>query len=431
MTQQLSVVDDDRHGDVDKPHHHHHDREQRERVAVAVRLGWYLAEVRGRNWWRAHRPTTEGLPADPDHPLPLRPQRTFAESRRQAFDALVCLSEQLDVTAPPAIDDPATGAPFAPRLAVLMAGLDADGGARLNPPQPGDGVDPAERERAWREVAELIYDWDAAIQDRLTARDDMLACGYLLGRGMAEIYWALAPSSDQARAGGSADGSAASAGSWAFLLNPARRHELSRMAGRIAPFLSPLTPVAVSGSLEAWGCVAAEPNWCGRDDAPTHLYEQLRRWYQLLVLGQDPATLVRPSTILHGKRTTLRVFRAFWPQLLVGAASVAAVAVFVLLLTSDRGNPAIKTLLALVGTIGLSASTLAAKAKSASQSLLTRLRQSAYSDLVAIEVTTVPRHPDDERHPKRDGTSEAHRMVEQAVTARTIAYATSPASGSP
>ncbi len=391
----------------------------RAQVALAVRLGWYLAEVRGRNWWKGYRPACEGLPPDPDHPLPLRPQRTLAESRRQAFDALICLSVQLQVTDPPQIDEPPTGKPFAPRLAALMKMLDADGGALLNPPQPGDRVGTPERDEAWRQVAELVHEWDAAIQDQLTARADILACAYLLGRGLAEIYWALAPADQQL----CADGKTPSAGSWAFLLHPDRRHELSRMVGRIAPYLDPLTPVAVSGSLEAWGYVAADPRWCGRADAPAELYEQLRRWYQLLILGQDPTTLVKPSMILHGRRTTLRIFRAFWPQLVIGVLSLAIVASFFVLLSTDHGSPLLKALLALTGTVGLSASTITAKAKSATQSLLTRLRQSAYSDLVAIAVTNVPPY-DDDRAAGVDERSTAHRMVEQAVGERSIAYPT-------
>jgi hypothetical protein len=393
----------------------------REQVALAVRLGWYLAEVRGRTWWKGNRPAAQGLPAVPDHPLPLRPQRTLAESRQQAFDALVCLSVQLQVTAPPAIDGPPTGEPFAPRLAALMAPLNANGGALLEPLRPEDTAGRDEREKAWLPLAELIHDWDAAIQDELTARADILACGYLLGRGLAEIYWALGPADEQL----CADGKSPSAGSWGFLLHEVRRHELSRMVGRIAPYVDPLTPVAVSGSLEAWGYVAAEAKWCGRKDAPTELYEQLRRWYQLLILGQDPTTLVKPSMILRGRHTTLRIFRAFWPQLIIGGLSLGVVAALVILLSTDHGSPLLTSLLGLAGTIGLSASTLTAKTKSATQSLVTRLRQSAYSDLVAIAVTNVPSYPDDERKSTPDRRSTRHRIVEQAVTERTIAYPTS------
>lgn len=401
-------------------HHHDDGRHLRMQVELAVRLGWYLAEVRGRTWWKGQRPVADGLPADPGRALPLRPQRTLVESRRQAVEALVYLSEKLKVTAPPTIGGDAPSTPFESQLATLMTALEADDCALLDP-RVSAGASTADRDRAWNEVAALIYDWDAAIQDELTARDDILACGYLLGRGLAEIYWALAPRSEQT----SSDRATPSAGSWRYLLHPDRRHELSRMVGRIAAYLHPLTPVAVSGSLEAWGCVVDDPDWCGREDAPTHLYEQLRRWYQLLILGQDPTTLVKASAMLRrNRRTTLRLARAFWPQLVVGTLSVAAAAALVLLLSTDRGNPALKSLLAIAAAIGLSASTVTAKAKSATQSLFARLRQSAYSDLVAIEVSAVPPHPGDDRKHGSRGNSEGARIVERAVTARSLAMAT-------
>ena len=368
-----------------------------EHVAHAVRLGWYLAEVRGRAWWRGQRPAGESLPPDANRPLPLRMQRSVLESRAQAVDALTCLAEQLDVTGPDEQQD--ADASFAPRLRALLDALDDDAS-----------------DRTWSPVAALMYEWDSSIQDQLTARADILACAYLLGRGLSECYWALAPEDDQL----CADGTTASGGSWSFLFSAERRRELSRLAGRIGPYVKPLTPVAVSGSLEAWGSVAANPAWRREPTTSAALYEQIRRWYQLLVLGQDPSTLVKPSALMHGPRTTLRLARAFWPQLLGGVLSLAVVAAFLLLLTTGAGGPGLKTALALVGTIGLSASTLAAKAKNATQSLFARLRQSCNSDLVALEVTSVPPHPDDARQSDSQRRSTTHREIERAVATRTI-----------
>lgn len=386
-------------------------------VTHALRLGWYLAEVRGRLWWGGYRPSGQQLPSEPDHPLPLRPQRSQDESQRQALDALVYLSEQLDVTAPFSIGSAATlHRPFAPHLEQLISGLDADTTVSVTGPDESK-AGTSDEQRSWRPIARLIYDWDSAIQDQLSARADILACAYLLGRGLSECYWAL--SSEAADPGG--DGNTPPTDSWSFLLGDERRQELSRMVGRLGAYLNPLTPVAVAGSLEAWGRVAADPAWRAVPSAPDALYEQLRRWYQLLVLGQDPSTLVKPITLLHGKFTTLRLARAFWPQLLVGALSLGVVAAFVLLLTTDTGGPITTALLGLIGTVGVSASTLAAKAKNATQSLLTRLRQDAHSDLVAIEVTSVPLHPDDAGRPSTNERSTTHREIENAVAARTIA----------
>jgi hypothetical protein len=393
---------------------------ERAEVVRALRLGWYLAEVRGRVWWRGQRPATEGLPPDPDRPLPLRPQRTAAESRQQAVGTLIELAERLQVAGPGG-DSPADGGTaFAPRLLLLVpaAGTGAEASASPEAGEPPGGS-PAvgSDEQAWPQLAALLYEWDAAVQDQLTARSDMLACGYLLGRGLAECFWALAPADDQV----CPDGVTPAGGSWQFLFGTARRHELSRLVGRVGRYLNPLTPVAVSGSLEAWGCVAADPAWCAEPAAPAALYEQSRRWYQLLVLGQDPSTLVRPTALLRARSTTLRLGRAFLPQLLIGALSLGAVAAFLLLLTAGRGGAFTQTLLALIGTLGVGASALTARAKNLTQSLLTRLRQNAYSDLVALEVTCVPTHPRDAREHATGPSSHTHRAVERAVTARTVA----------
>ncbi|HET8581833.1 MAG TPA: hypothetical protein VFL65_01170 [Jatrophihabitans sp.] len=399
---------------VPRPDREYGDPDWRSEFAIAVvravRLGWYVAEVRGRLWWRGPRPAAQPMPPDAGRPLPLRPQRSAAESRQQAFDALVCLSAALEVTTLPELDGPPQP-PFPVRLRELITELDLVAG------EPAD-----QQDRTWRPIAELLYAWDAAIQDQLTARADVLACAYLLGRGLAECYWALGPDDAQL----CADGKTPAGGSWVFLLSSARRAELTRMVGRIGPYLNPLTPVAVSGSLEAWGSVAADPAWRADPSAADALYEQTRRWYQLLVLGQDPSTLVAPAALLHGWRTTLRLVRAFLPQLLFGLLSLGFVAAFLLLLTSDDGGTVVKTLLAIVGTVGLSATALVATVKNATQSMLARIRKSAYSDLVAIGTTFVPPHPDDaKRSPGRRLAT--RREVERAVGARELAVPLRPA----
>lgn len=38
-------------------------------------------------------------------------------------------------------------------------------------------------------LEDLIYKWDAYIQDTLAQRSDTVACGYQLGRALAECYW--------------------------------------------------------------------------------------------------------------------------------------------------------------------------------------------------------------------------------------------------
>jgi hypothetical protein len=301
-------------------------------------------------------------------------------------------------------EDPSAGPSFPERLRLLAGPLEADDGALLTPPagQPTE-AELLAREGAWAEVAALLHDWDCSIQDTLVARSDLLANGYLLGRGLAECYWALGP--DEAT-----PGTPPSSAAWDFLLGAPRRSELSRMLGRMGSALPPLTATAVAGSIEVWGDVAADPGWRAADGRG-RLYEQYRRWYELLVLGREPTTYVKPYALLHGWRTTLRAFRAFWPQLALGAVSAGAVAAVAYFLGTDRGSALVTTALGLFGGLGLTAAGVVAKAKSASQQLVSRLRQDVYGDLVSVAVTVAPQHPD------RAGSRAAARTTERRVRA--------------
>jgi hypothetical protein len=181
----------------------------------------------------------------------------------------------------------------------------------------------------------------------------------------------------------------------------------------VAAHVNSLTPAAVAGSIEAWGMVAAQPEWRGREDARTKLYEQLRRWYELLILGRDPTTFVRPYAVLRGWRTTRHAFRALWPQLALAGVSAGAVALLVWFLSTGHGSAGLNVVLGLAGGVGLTAASVVAKAKSAGQQLLARLRQDAYSDLVAIAVTSVPDHPG-------EGRKNTERRTREAVALRQL-----------
>jgi hypothetical protein len=126
----------------------------------------------------------------------------------------------------------------------------------------------------------------------------------------------------------------------------------------------------------------------------TRLYEQSRRWYELLVLGRDPTTYVKPYAILQGWRTSLHAVRACWPQLLLAVLGAAAVAAVVFFLATRQGSAVLTAGLGLMGALGRTAATVVAKAESAGRRLAARLRQDAYGDLVAIAVSNVPGQPD-------------------------------------
>jgi hypothetical protein len=236
--------------------------------------------------------------------------------------------------------------------------------------------------KPWEHFSKLLWDFDAHIQDRLSATSESQACAYQLGRGLAETYWAL----DTNQRGGSA--------SWEFLLSEQRCAELSRLAGRLAAYMDEYTAPAIAGSLEVWRQVAAKPTWRGADPvAEQALYRQIRRWYELIVLRQDPTTLIKPTSLIKNYRTLGRAIRLFWPQLVATIIGLAFLVTLLILLGSRGGAAWEKTLSGILAAVGFSLAGLTGALKNSAQAMLKRLRQDAYTDLIAIAVQTAPRPP--------------------------------------
>jgi hypothetical protein len=279
---------------------------------------------------------------------------------------------------------------------------------------PADDAEAAlEAEKPWAEVSTYFYDLDARIQDSLAWRDEGAANGYLLARGLAECYWGLGP--DTAWAEGGRDTGV----SLRFLFGPDRRRELTRMLGRLEPGqMHGLSAAAISGSIEAWGRVAEDATWSLAPDLREQLYEQARRWYQLLVLDQDPTTLVKPYAKLSSPHGFSRWLRLYRPQILLGFAAICLIVLFVAI--QDRiGGGWIPGFLGFLGIGGVALTGILARAQNTAQRLATRLRQDAYTDLVAVAVTAVPTYP---------GTAEgaSSNKIESAVRRRLLTTATAP-----
>ena len=71
-----------------------------DRVQAAIRLGWAVAEVRGRNRPGGPSGAVLNLPVQVDDPLPLRVQRTRTELRIEAQGVLSYLAARLEVDGP-------------------------------------------------------------------------------------------------------------------------------------------------------------------------------------------------------------------------------------------------------------------------------------------------------------------------------------------
>lgn len=335
-------------------------------VVTALRLGWCMAEVRGRN--RPDAPPGAGVePPRTGHALPLQTERTPAELRIAVQVLLTVLAAKLGVDG-----DGKAQHSFA---RALDNGAKALATARAN----GDASAAAQQ---WDNLAELIYKFDAHIQDVLGARSDTQACGYQFGRAMAEAYWAL----DPGVAAGTDDSS-----SWWFLLSEERCREIGLLAGRLSRYFHPYTSAAIAGSAMVWKNVAANQKW--RTGAAPDLYRQIRRWYELTIVAEDPTTLIGPYALLRNFRLVLRVLRAFWIQFVLLGLGAAALIAFADLLASPHGSSWVKGLLATAGITGFSVAGLSAKLKNEAQALLLRLRQDAYTDLIAVDVTTAPPQP--------------------------------------
>jgi hypothetical protein len=455
-------------------------RDDAPKVLSAVRLGWAVAEARGRNRPSAPPGGAAPLPAGRDHALPLRVERSATELRIEAQALLAALAGELNVDKGPAgrsfgtefdekakllararadaatraladaadrlqqtgaASDPAAAGrdavqilagaqarqrPVSTALAAAAAaarqahgqggsdrtvqaaetalelavaasagtdtGLRALAGCITQVPAAAgpaaaaqichsaidwiaSSVAPGVR-TAWSDLAELIWEFDAHVQDRLTATSENVAMGYQLGRGLAETYWALDPDA------------LAGVTSWGFLLGIDRCAELSRLAGRLGAYMSEYTAPAIAASIAIWQYVAGNDGWRTGAADPA-LYHQIRRWYELIVVGQDPTTLIRPSDVFRDYRTVLRTAGWFLPELLALAGGLAALG-FLIHFLGESGNVALKTLTSVLTALGLSVAGISTRLKNSEQALLKRVRQDAYTDLIAYAVQTAP-----------------------------------------
>ena len=188
-----------------------------------------------------------------------------------------------------------------------------------------------------------------------------------------------------------------------------RRRELARLTGRLSAYFNPYCCPAIAGTLSLWQSVASNQQW--RQDAQSDLFQQLRRWYELLILGQDPSTLIKPYALVKNWRSSFRVLRALWPQLVTAAVSLALVIAVITLIAEGSSTPFVKSLLGVLGAVGLSAATLQTRLKTTAQSLLTRFRQDAYTDLVAAEIAVAPDKP---------GAHRQDKIIAEEVRKRTL-----------
>jgi len=411
-----------------------------EAVSNALRLGWQIAELRGRFWQRinAREPVRhQSLALSKEYALPLEDERTPLERLYETQAIVVAVSGQLGLDFPatslsgegkdpdqrastklmalthrlshpddagnsPTTPAPAPVAAAAPMLVAVSSATAARpapapaaesapifpspslGAPVPNIPSPyggGQGGGGADRGALWDDFAAFIFAWDARVQDQLAAVSFSQFSAYQLGRGLAEISWQLdpaVPGADDPRG-------------WQFLLGDLRLRQLGRLIDGLSSYFGPMTVAAVKDSVEAWGTVAREPGITARPDAVTKLIEQSHVWRNLLIGGMSAQTLVPAHAEVQKLRGLELVVKAFWPQLLIGivGALVLAAGAY-LLVTADVTRKEIGAALGVLGSLGITSAALIAKSKESVLQVFSRMRLLYYTDLVSAAASRIP-----------------------------------------
>jgi hypothetical protein len=347
-----------------------------EAVTGAVRIGWAMSELRGRNRLSG-TPTESRVAAQwPSHALPLNEERSNAELEIETERLLTDLAPKLavDPISPiqpdPPVTPPATCSAFVTAVTKQLFELST------RTPSSGNDLD---RSKKWDQLAEVLYRWDADIQDHFAINSVRQLAGYNLGRALADVYWALDPqAADEVTT------------SWNFLLGPERRTRINEYLRRLSAYFDPLSPSAISGSLSTWGSVAVTVQWREQADSLAQLHEQLRRWYSLVVLGQSPLNYLRPFGLIRNWRITRSALRAFLPELSISFAALGGAAAFGTLISIGYGAAWVKSLLGFLSVFGISSAAITARVKTVTKDLASRLKSKAYADAASIDFTCTP-----------------------------------------
>jgi hypothetical protein len=298
-----------------------------DQVRYAFRLGWAIAELRGRFMPDGPNPLPPGLPnvARKQHALVLASERAPREKQielRMTVEGL-CAALELDK------------ATVAEKLADLT---------RLTTTERTD----------WGSLSNTVFQLDAALQDALLVPSSQ-AAGYQLGRGLADTYWALEPNR-----------AAAETGSWEWLFSDARKATIERYAHRMAPYTGSTVLAAVTGPLASWQALAHDPQRRQGPEVQPRLYEQCLLWKDLITGESQPSDLPHKAKA-HEVWNELGLYKEVW-QALRSPLTAAAIAALVLaaggaLLASAATSKALSTFVSILGAIGLTSAGLYARAK--------------------------------------------------------------------
>jgi hypothetical protein len=376
-----------------------------DRAQDLIRLGWAIAELRGRVYFRPADPgciAGNGV-ARSQHALPLYTERSSGELLGETQQVLRELAKRTGLDLDGSEMKDADGVtPSAPCTAAVRVTELA-------------GQVPEKRatstwQASWDAFTLALYRWDAAIQDKLAGESFGESSSYQLGRGLAECSWALDPK----RTANDVMG-------WEHVLGSARCVALTRLLDRLVPVVSADVASAVKGSLAAWQRVARDPAWRGdpvpaatglrrltetapaaprllrrKDTAPAppvFLRRQADIWRDMLVGGTDPCVFARPPELARSVANIIPIIRGLWVQLLSGLVSVIALAAGIWFIGKYGHSKVLGALISALGLFGLTASSLLASAKKKATGLVDRVQKAIAADEIVQAATIIPAKP--------------------------------------
>lgn len=354
--------------------------------AAALRIGWTLAEVRGRLDPTSDQSTTPAAPP-PALLLDAANERSSVGREVEAVKVLATLSKggttdlavsvltfdtswasKADLTAVEALT--ASGMLRYLAAYLIWSRTKQDLWGTLGATPALDETSKDTPEIWWTRLATFLWAWDEAIQDQFATQNFGTASSYELGRALSESYWALDTS---AKTGPS---------SWSFLFGN-RVDALTENCRRLAPVIGSVTAGAVESTLQSWGKIAEKPD--DYDDPKPMLYQQITVWRDLLVTGRDPLTMVDSHDLEKVARRPWPLFRAFaWEIIIVfvGALLIGFAAAYL--------SKASAVILSVLGGVGITASAVVGWAKSNVQKVADRVRNAVNLDAVVQAVQKLP-----------------------------------------
>src|SRR5215831_13395301 len=349
----------------------------RDRAQVLMRLGWAIAELRGRVYFRPADPGCIVGKAAPriQHSLPLYFERSPKELLIETKQVVQELARQAGLELDGNGMKDSCGATAAQCTAAARV---CELASKVSEGQ-------SESWRAsWNAFTLALYQWDAAIQDRLASASFGESSAYQLGRGLAECSWALDPRRGPNHVMG-----------WEHVLGSVRCVALTRLLERLVPVVPAETVSAIKGSLAAWQRVARDRHW--REDttppASVYLRRQVDVWRDLIIGGTDPRVFARPPATVQHVANIFPIIRGLRVQLVTGLLSVCVLGAGVWSITEYGNSKLWAALVSALGIFGITTASLLASVKKKATGLVESVRSAIAADEIAKAATMIPDRP--------------------------------------